>query len=808
MKACASAFTRRRPRKENALSTVDPHAGYSHSNPEMDQGNTGPRLSAGPTAVDPVCGMTVTLKPETRSETFDGKSFHFCSGKCQTKFQADPWFYASGRAAGRKKSVPTNVQYTCPMHPEIVRDAPGACPICGMALEPMLPSGEPSEELTDFTRRMWVSAAAAVPLVVLTMGELVSLPVRDWIGHQVASYLEFVLATPVILWVALPFFKRGWDSVVNRSPNMWTLISLGVAAAYLYSLVATFMPGVFPDAYRMGHGVGTYYEAAVVIVALVFVGQVLELRARERTGDAIRALLDLAPKTARRILPDGTEYDAPLENIMAGNRLRVRPGDAVPVDGVVIEGRSSVDESMLTGESMPVEKASGDAVTGATINKNGSLVIEAGKVGSDTVLAQIVAMVSNARRSRAPIQGLADRVSAVFVPTVVAIAIFAFVAWLIFGPEPALVFAIASAVSVLIIACPCALGLATPISITTAAGRGAQAGVLIKDAEALERMAGVDTLIVDKTGTLTMGKPKLTDTVVLGDIEATGLLSLAAALERGSEHPLAEAIVEGAEAQGAARQEATEFEAITGKGVRGKIGGRAVALGNASMMREMGLDTAQAEAKADTLRAEGKTAMFIAVDGALAGIVAVSDPIKDSTAQAIRELHAQGLRVIMATGDNERTAQAVAGRLGIDEVRAGVLPEAKKDLIDQLRKDGHKIAMAGDGVNDAPALAAADVGIAMGTGADVAMESAGITRLGGDLMGIVRARKLARATLRNIKQNLFFAFAYNTLGVPIAAGLLYPVTGLLLSPMIAAAAMSLSSVSVITNALRLRRVAL
>jgi P-type Cu+ transporter len=790
------------------MSTVDPHLGHSHSNPEMDQGNTGPGHGAGPTAVDPVCGMTVTLKPETRSETFDGKSFHFCSGKCQTKFQADPWFYASGRAAGRKKSAPPNVQYTCPMHPEIVRDAPGACPICGMALEPMLPSGEPSEELTDFTRRMWVSAAAAVPLIVLTMGELVSLPVRDWIGHQVASYVEFVLATPVILWVALPFFKRGWDSVVNRSPNMWTLISLGVAAAYLYSLVATFMPGIFPDAYRMGHGVGTYYEAAVVIVALVFVGQVLELRARERTGDAIRALLDLAPKTARRILPDGTEYDAPLENIMEGDRLRVRPGDAVPVDGIVIEGRSSLDESMLTGESMPVEKAPGDAVTGATINKNGSLVIEAGKVGADTVLAQIVAMVSNARRSRAPIQGLADRVSAVFVPTVVAVAIVAFVVWLAFGPEPALVFAIASAVSVLIIACPCALGLATPISITTAAGRGAQAGVLIKDAEALERMAGVDTLIVDKTGTLTTGKPKLTDTLVLGDRAEAELLSLAAALERGSEHPLAEAIVEGAEAQGAARQEATEFEAITGKGVRAKIGGRAVALGNASMMREMGLDTAQAEAKADTLRAEGKTAMFIAVDGALAGIVAVSDPIKDSTAQAIRELHAQGLRVIMATGDNERTAQAVAARLGIDEVRAGVLPEAKKDLIDQLRKDGHKIAMAGDGVNDAPALAAADVGIAMGTGADVAMESAGITLLGGDLMGIVRARKLARATLRNIKQNLFFAFAYNTLGVPIAAGLLYPVTGLLLSPMIAAAAMSLSSVSVITNALRLRRVAL
>ncbi|MES2845137.1 MAG: heavy metal translocating P-type ATPase [Pseudomonadota bacterium] len=774
----------------------------------MTEGHAGTTASDGTTATDPVCGMTVSLKPTTRTESFGHEKFHFCSEKCQAKFRADPWFYASGRATGRKKAAPANAQYTCPMHPEIIRDAPGACPICGMALEPMLPSDEPSHELKDFTRRMWISAAAAVPLIILTMGEFVALPVRDWIGHQTASYLEFALATPIILWAALPFFKRGWDSLVNRSPNMWTLISLGVAAAYVYSIVATFLPGIFPEQYRMGHGVGTYFEAAVVIVALVFVGQVLELRARERTGDAIRALLDLAPKTARRILPDGSEYDAPLENIMEGDRLRVRPGDAVPVDGVVIEGRSSLDESMLTGESMPVEKGPGDTVTGATINKNGSLVIEAGKVGSDTVLAQIVAMVSNARRSRAPIQGLADRVSAIFVPTVVGIAIFAFGVWMIFGPEPALVFAIASAVSVLIIACPCALGLATPISITTAAGRGAQAGVLIKDAEALERMAGVDTLIVDKTGTLTMGKPKLTDTVVLGDMPEADLLSVAAALERGSEHPLAEAIVEGAEAQGAPRQEAADFEAVTGKGVRGRVGGRAVALGNAAMMTEMGLDTATAEAKADTLRADGKTAMFIAVDSVLVGIVAVADPIKDSTAQAIRELHAQGLRVIMATGDNERTAQAVANKLGIDEVRAGVMPEAKKDLIDQLRREGHKIAMAGDGVNDAPALAAADVGIAMGTGADVAMESAGITLLGGDLMGIVRARKLARATLRNIKQNLFFAFAYNALGVPIAAGLLYPVTGLLLSPMIAAAAMSLSSVSVISNALRLRRVAL
>ncbi|SDX68840.1 heavy metal translocating P-type ATPase [Roseicitreum antarcticum] len=758
------------------------------------------------TAKDPVCGMTVPVGSDTRHAEFEDKTFHFCSEKCQTKFEGDPWFYASGRAEGRKKAAPANVQYTCPMHPEIVRDAPGPCPICGMALEPVVPTDEPSHELTDFTRRMWISAAAAVPLIVLTMGELVGLPVRDWIGHQTASYLEFVLATPIVLWAALPFFKRGWDSLINRSPNMWTLISLGVAAAYLYSIVATFLPGIFPEVYRMGQGVGTYFEAAVVIIALVFVGQVLELRARERTGDAIRALLDLAPKTARRILPDGTEYDAPLENIMEGDRLRVRPGDAVPVDGTVIEGRSSLDESMLTGESMPVEKGPGDAVTGATINKNGSLVIEAGKVGADTVLAQIVAMVSNARRSRAPIQGMADRVAAVFVPTVVGVAIFAFVMWMIFGPEPVLVFAIASAVSVLIIACPCALGLATPISITTAAGRGAQAGVLIKDAEALERMAGVDTLIVDKTGTLTMGKPKLTDTVALGDIAEADILSLAAALERGSEHPLAEAIVEGAEAQGAARQEAADFEAVTGKGVRGNVGGRAVALGNNAMMQEMGLETTQSEEKADALRAEGKTAMFVAVDGALSGIVAVADPIKESTAQAIKELHAQGLRVIMATGDNERTAQAVAATLGIDEVRAGVLPEDKKKLIDQLRKDGHKIAMAGDGVNDAPALAAADVGIAMGTGADVAMESAGITLLGGDLMGIVRARKLARATLRNIKQNLFFAFAYNAVGVPIAAGLLYPVTGLLLSPMIAAAAMSLSSVSVITNALRLRRV--
>ena len=694
------------------------------------------------------------------------------------------------------------------MHPEIVRDEPGSCPLCGMALEPMVPSDEPSEELTDFTRRMWISAAAAVPLIILTMGELVGLPVRDWLGHQLSVYVEFVLATPILLWAALPFFQRGLDSLRNLSPNMWTLISLGVGAAYIYSLFATYAPGVFPEEYRMGEGVGTYYEAAVVIIALVFVGQVLELRARERTGDAIRALMDLAPKTARRILPDGSEYDAPLENIVAGDLLRVRPGESVAVDGEVVEGRSSIDESMITGEPLPVEKAEGDHVTGGTINKNGTLSIRATQVGADTVLAQIVEMVAGARRSRAPIQGLADRVSSIFVPTVVAVAILAFFTWLTVGPEPALTFAIASAVSVLIIACPCALGLATPISITTAAGRGAQAGVLIKDAEALERMARVDTVVVDKTGTLTEGKPQLTDVAAANGFDENELLSLAAALERGSEHPLAEAIVSGAEKRGLSPGRAADFDAVTGKGVTGKVDGRAVALGNSAMMRELDISADQMEERADTLRAEGKTAMFVAVDGRLAGIVAVSDPIKESTADAIRELHKLGLTVIMATGDNERTAQAVAHQLGIDEVRAGVLPQDKKSLIDELHASGAHVAMAGDGVNDAPALAAAEVGIAMSTGADVAVESAGITLMRGDLTGLVRARKLAKATLRNIKQNLFFAFAYNAAGVPIAAGVLYPVLGILLSPMIAAAAMSLSSVSVISNALRLRRVRL
>ncbi|MEI4197920.1 heavy metal translocating P-type ATPase [Roseovarius sp. E0-M6] len=772
---------------------------HHHEAPEIDPDAK--------TATDPVCGMQVEIKEGARSREYGEETFYFCSGGCQEKFDTDPYFYASGNGLAAETRAQPGAQYTCPMHPEIIRDEPGACPICGMALEPMVPSDEPSEELTDFTRRMWISAAAAVPLMIITMGELVGLDVRGWLGHRMSVYAEFVLATPIILWAALPFFRRGIDSIRNASPNMWTLISLGVGAAYLYSLVATFAPGVFPDQYRMGDGVGTYYEAAVVIIALVFVGQVLELRARERTGDAIRALLDLAPKTARRILPDGSEYDAPLENIAEGDMLRVRPGDSVPVDGEVIEGRSSVDESMITGESVPVEKTEGDGLTGGTINKNGTLAMRATKIGADTVLSQIVDMVAGARMSRAPIQGLADKVASVFVPAVVLVAVIAFGTWLSVGPDPALAFAIAAAVSVLIIACPCALGLATPISITTAAGRGAQAGVLIKDAEALEHMGRVDTLIVDKTGTLTEGKPRLTDVIALRG-EDDEVLRLAAALERGSEHPLAEAIVAGAQERGLKPKRAEDFEAVTGKGVRGTVAGRSVALGNVAMMRDIGLDTNAADAQADELRAEGKTAMFVAVDGELTGIVAVADPIKETTEAAIRELHALGLTIIMATGDNQRTAEAVASRLGIDEVRAGVLPEDKQKLVEELRAKGALVAMAGDGVNDAPALAAADVGVAMSTGADVAVESAGITLLKGDLTGLVRARKLARATLRNIRQNLFFAFAYNALGVPIAAGVLYPFTGTLLSPMIAAAAMSLSSVSVISNALRLRRVKL
>ena len=772
----------------------DAHHGHHHG--DHEHGNK---------VKDPVCGMMVDPAAGKPHMTYKGHEYHFCSDSCHGKFKADPEKYLIAQSAAAPAIK--GAQYTCPMHPEIIRDEPGSCPICGMALEPVMPSLDdgPNPELIDFTRRFWVSAICSIPLLIVTMGPMLGLPIREWIGEQRTVWLEFILATPVVLWAALPFFKRGVDSFKNRSPNMWTLIMIGVGAAYLYSVVAILFPDMFPHSFR-GHGgsVPVYFEAAAVIVTLVFLGQVLELRARERTGSAIRALLDLAPKTARRIAADGSEADVPLDEVQAGDKLRIRPGDSVPVDGIVVEGRSSVDEAMITGEPVPVEKTEGDKVIGGTVNKNGSLVMQAEKIGAETMLSQIVDMVAKAQRSRAPIQGLADRISFYFVPMVIVVALLSFIGWALWGPEPSMIYAIVAAVSVLIIACPCALGLATPMSIMTATGRGAQAGVLIKDAEALERMAKVDTLIVDKTGTLTEGRPKLTDVVAVSGIDDNTLLQLAASLEKGSEHPLAEAIVAGAEAKGLKTDNVDAFEAITGKGVAGTVKGRAVALGNPAMMQDMGLDIAAIQAQADTLRAEGKTAMFVAVDNKLAGLVAVADPIKETAAEAIRTLHARGLKIIMATGDNERTARAVAAKLGLDDVRADVLPEDKKALVDELHKQGKKVAMAGDGVNDAPALAAADVGIAMGTGADVAVESAGITLLKGDLTGIARAHHLAEATIRNIKENLFFAFVYNALGIPVAAGLLYPFTGTLLSPMIAAAAMSLSSVSVIANSLRLR----
>ncbi|MDM9620637.1 heavy metal translocating P-type ATPase [Rhizobium sp. S96] len=796
--------------------TVDPNAGkpslvYGGQTYHFCSAGCRSKFEASPedyrTAKDPVCGMSVDRATAAHFLKHDGEKFYFCSAGCKTKFEADPEAYRDGTRPAAKP-VPKGTLYTCPMHPEVISDHPADCPKCGMALEPMgIPPADegPNPELVDFTRRLWISATLSVPLLVLSMGPMVGLPLRDWIGEPLSTWLELLLATPVVLWAALPFFRRAWASVINRSPNMWTLIGLGVATAYIYSVVATLMPGIFPHTFS-GHGgaVPVYFEAAAVIVALVFVGQVLELKARERTGSAIRALLDLAPKTARRLAADGAETDIAVDDVVVGDRLRVRPGERIPVDGTVSEGQSTVDESMISGEPMPVEKETGAPLTGGTINGNGTLVMTAEKVGADTTLSRIVDMVAKAQRSRAPIQGAVDRVSAVFVPAVVAAAIVAFLVWAFVGPEPRMAHALLAAVAVLIIACPCALGLATPMSIMIATGRGAQEGVLIKDAEALERFAKVDTLIVDKTGTLTEGKPKLTDIVPFGSIEANELLRLAASLERGSEHPLAEAIVAGAQEAGVSLLDVSDFRSITGKGVEGKAGGAAVALGNAAMMAALKIDVEPLAGQIQPLRDAGKTVMFVVVDRNLAGFVAVADRIKPTTAAAIKALHDTGLKIIMATGDNERTARAVAASLGINEVRADVLPEGKKALIDELHARGAVVAMAGDGVNDAPALAAADVGIAMGTGADVAMESAGITLVKGDLNGIVRARRLAEATMRNIRQNLGFAFGYNALGVPLAAGVLYPVFGLLLSPMIAAAAMSLSSVSVISNALRLR----
>jgi Cu+-exporting ATPase len=693
------------------------------------------------------------------------------------------------------------------MHPEIVQDEPGDCPICGMALESMTVSVEkaPNPELVDMTWRFWIAAALTVPLLVITMGELIP-GLADLVAGAWNPWAQLILATPVVVWAGAPFFARGWASIVSRHLNMFTLIAIGTGSAFLYSLAAVLIPESFPAGFRDPAGrVGLYFEAAAVITTLVLLGQVLELRARERTGSALRALLDLAPKTARRVGEDGSEEEVGLERVQPGDRLRVRPGESVPVDGIVLEGHSSLDESMVTGESMPVEKVAGSAVIGGTINGTGSLIIEAERVGQDTMLARIVQMVAEAQRSRAPIQRLADRVAGYFVPAVILVAVVAFIIWALAGPPPALAYALIAAVSVLIIACPCALGLATPMSIMVGVGRGAHAGVLIKNAEALERFEKVDTLVVDKTGTLTEGKPRLTEVVTAAGFDEDELLALAASLERASEHPLAEAVVAAAEARGLALSEPAGFASVTGKGVAGRVTAREVVLGNAAMMAERSLDTASLDARAEGLRGEGATALYVAIGGRAAGLIAVADPIKETTPAALRALKAEGLEIVMLTGDNTTTAEAVARRLGIDKVEAEVLPEDKNAVVRRLREAGRVVAMAGDGVNDAPALAQADIGIAMGSGTDVAIESAGVTLVKGDLTGILRARRLSRATMGNIRQNLVFAFLYNALGVPVAAGVLFPVFGILLSPMIAAAAMSLSSVSVVGNALRLRR---
>ncbi|MBO0717963.1 MAG: copper-translocating P-type ATPase, partial [Rhizobiales bacterium] len=701
--------------------------------------------------------------------------------------------------------------YTCPMHPQIRQTQPGSCPICGMALEPVA-TGEdtgPNPELVDMTRRFWIGAALTVPVVILEMGAHVpGLNLHHFVSPDLSIWIQFLLATPVALWAGAPFFVRGWTSVRNRSLNMFSLIALGIGTAYLYSLVATFAPGLFPENLRQDGVIPVYYEAAAVITVLVLLGQVLELRAREQTGGAIRALLNLAPKTARRIRSDGSDEDVPLEAVQVGDRLRVRPGDSVPVDGVVVEGRSAIDESMVTGESMPVDKISGAKVIGGTINGTGSLIMRAEKVGSDTMLARIVQMVAQAQRSRAPIQRLADTVSAWFVPAVIVVAVASFIAWMIVGPDPAFAYALVAAVSVVIIACPCALGLATPMSIMVGVGKGASAGVLIKNAEALERFEKIDTLVVDKTGTLTEGKPRVVAVIPTGDFDETTILSLGASLEQASEHPLAAAIVAAAAERGVKIDAVRAFRSVTGKGVTGTIGQRQIAVGNTALLKDLGLHSARLETRADELRRDGATAMFVVADARFAGIIAVADPIKATTPAALKRLRADGVHIVMLTGDNRTTAQAVAAKLGIDEVEAEVLPEQKHAIVRRLRNEGRAVAMAGDGVNDAPALAEADVGVAMGTGTDVAIQSAGVTLVKGDLAGIARTRALSRATMRNIRQNLLFAFVYNGMGVPIAAGALYPFLGVTLSPAIAAAAMSLSSVSVVVNALRLRRITL
>ncbi|MGF3024149.1 heavy metal translocating P-type ATPase [Methylobacterium aquaticum] len=765
---------------------------------------------------DPICGMMVDPDTTSHRRTLGDATYHFCSAGCASKFETDPDRYLNPPDRDPAVLEPAmdalpepaeGAAWTCPMHPQVRRAGPGSCPICGMALEPAAPTLEegPNLELIDMTRRFWLSAALSLPLLALAMGH----ELLGWtlLPARASMLVQLGLATPVVLWGGWPFFERGWASVRTRNLNMFTLIGLGVGVAYAYSAVATLVPGLFPASFRspMSGAVPVYFEAAGVIVTLVLLGQVLELRARSATGRAIRALLGLAPKTARVVHDDGREEDLSLDLIEVGTTLRVRPGEKVPVDGVVVEGRSVVDESMLTGEPVPVEKGAGDKVTGATVNGTGGFLMRAERVGPDTMLAGIVRMVSEAQRSRAPIQALADIVSSWFVPGVIGVAVLAFVIWSVFGPAPAFAFGLVNAVAVLIIACPCALGLATPMSITVGTGRGAQAGVLIKNAEALELMERIDTLVVDKTGTLTEGKPRLVSVVSAPGMAEDDLLRLAASLERGSEHPLAAAIVIGAEERGLRLSEAADFQSETGKGVLGRVEGRSVALGNRGLLDALQVDPGDLEREADRLRSEGQGVMFGVVDGRAAGLLVVADPVKDSAAGAIRALQADGVCIVMLTGDNRRTAEAVARRVGgIDEIVADVLPDQKQAVVERLRGQGKRVAMAGDGINDAPALAAADVGIAMGTGADVAMESAAVTLVKGDLNGIVRARRLSRAVMRNIRQNLFFAFIFNALAVPVAAGVLYPFTGTLLSPMIAGAAMALSSVTVIGNALRLR----
>ncbi|MBR0844480.1 heavy metal translocating P-type ATPase [Bradyrhizobium liaoningense] len=774
------------------------HAGHAHHHAH-DHGDAATKV------LDPVCGMTVDPATSKHRFTHLGETFHFCSAGCRTKFAADPAKYLAKEKTPAPE-MPAGTIYTCPMHPEIRQVGPGSCPICGMALEPEVASLEtgPNPELADMTRRFWIGGALALPAVVLEMGGHLAGP-HNWIDQTPSNWIQLVFATPVVLWAGWPFFVRGWQSLLTRNLNMFTLIAMGTGVAYVYSVIGTVAPQIFPDTFRGHEGaVAVYFEAAAVITVLVLLGQVLELRARDATSGAIKALLQLAPKTARRVDADGSEHEVEIDTLHAGDRLRVRPGEKVPVDGTILEGRSSLDESLVTGESMPVTKETGARVIAGTLNQSGSFIMRADKVGRETLLSQIVQMVADAQRSRAPIQRLADQVAGWFVPAVIVVAIAAFAAWAWFGPEPRLAFGLVAAVSVLIIACPCALGLATPMSIMVGVGRGAQAGVLIKNAEALERMEKIDTLVVDKTGTLTEGKPKVVTIVPAAGFAEDDILRMAASVERASEHPLADAIMRAAKEKQLALSQVEHFDSPTGKGATGKVDGRTIVLGNARYLASIGIDTKPLDAEAERLRGDGATVINMAVDGALAGLFAIADPVKASTPEALKALAAEGIKVIMLTGDNRTTAEAVARRLGIAEVEAEVLPDQKSAVVAKLQKAGRSVAMAGDGVNDAPALAAAEVGIAMGTGTDVAMESAGVTLLKGDLIGIARARKLSQATMSNIRQNLFFAFIYNAAGIPIAAGILYPAFGLLLSPIIAAAAMALSSVSVVGNALRLR----